>query len=173
MRCTPPRSAASARLLLLGASLSPLKEWHDYLQLTPLDLRGARLVRLDKAEVTTLRSLTKFVERQCDTFYSAPGFDSLYIYTGLPAPTGLLSNWPGALTIGEQRELGKQLTRARTGGERVCIVRDLKRYQLWIVSSYGKGPLGQTIAFYKHQIGQVGQYTVSVYGPPVAKNKKT
>ena len=128
-------------------------------------------MRLEKADVTTIRALTAFVQRQCDTFYSAPGFDSLYIYTGLPAPTGLLSNWPGALTTGEQRKLGEQLTQARTSGERVCIVRDLKRFYLWVASSYEKGPLGKTIALYKHQIGRVGQYTVSVYGPPLAKRK--
>ena len=58
--------------------------------------------------------------------------------------TGLLSNWPGALTTGEQRELGEQLTQARTSGERVCIVRNLKRFNLWVASSYEKGPLGQT-----------------------------
>jgi hypothetical protein len=153
-------------VLLIGAGLSPLTAWHNYTQLTPLDVRGARLVRLPAPEVKTLRTLTALVKRRCDTFYSAPGFDSLYIYTGLPAPTGLLSNWPGALTTDEQRQLVKQLARAQASGERVCIVRDLTRAKLWLSSSYGTGPLGQALSRYKRRIGQVALYSVSVLGTP-------
>ena len=42
VRCTA-RDRRPCALLLLGAALSPIKVWHDYMQLTPLDLRGARL----------------------------------------------------------------------------------------------------------------------------------
>ena len=164
VRCTAPRSPVLSALLLLGAGLSPIKVWHDYSQLTPLDLRGARLVRLEKADVTTIRGLATFVQRQCDTFYSAPGFDSLYIYTGpARAEPASFSNWPRGAhdRRGPAPRLGERLEPDRApSGERVCIIRNLKRFNLWVASSYEKGPLGQTLALYKHQIGHVGQYAV-------------
>ena len=45
--------------------------------------------------VRHLHHLVKNVQRHCDTFYSAPGIDSLYLYTRLPNPTGLLADGPG------------------------------------------------------------------------------
>jgi hypothetical protein len=141
--------------------------WHDYTKLTPLDLPGTRFVRVAKPMAVEFRKLTEVVKRRCDTFYSAPGFDSLYIYSGLPIPTGLLSNWPGVLTASEQRILAGQLATAAAQGERVCIVRDLSRQAQWQASSYGSGPLGAALAPYNQRIAVVGHYSVSLRtGPP-------
>jgi hypothetical protein len=129
-------------------------------------LPGARWVRVGSAQAANLKHLTTVVRRDCDTFYSAPGFDSLYIFTGLPTPTGLLANWPGVLSDKEQRELVGDLTRARLSGKRLCIVRDLRRQKQWLESSYGEGPLGRGLAAYKRQIAHVGTYSISVYNRP-------
>jgi 4-amino-4-deoxy-L-arabinose transferase-like glycosyltransferase len=158
-----------ATLFVLGAGVSPYEAWHSYGKLTPLRLTGARMVRLPARKVQTLQSLTRVVRSRCDTFYSAPGFDSLYIYTGLPAPTGLLSNWPGGLSTSEQQDLANQLAQAQAKGERVCIVRNLARSHEWLSSSYGSGPLGKSLALYNTRIARVGLYSVSVLGSHQSK----
>jgi hypothetical protein len=160
-RLRPIAVGALAALLTLGVATSPVSAWYGYTKLTPLDLPGARLVRVTPQFALDLQRLAAVVRKRCDTFYSAPGLDSLYIYTNLPAPTGLLSNWPGALSIDEQRELASQLTKADEGGNRVCIVRDLKRQRLWL-AHYGRGPLGKALARYRLRLALVGRYSVSI-----------
>ncbi len=165
------RAKPGARALIIGAlglvfllfgGTSPVSAWHTYADQTPLHLPGSRLVRLPKARVVELRQLTAAVRSRCDTFYTAPGFASLYIYTGLPTPTGLLANWPGVLDDHEQRELAMQLATLSKSGERVCIVRVLGRQKEWLASSYGAGPLGRSLAHYQARIAVVGHYSISV-----------
>ena len=152
-----------AALLALGGAASPISAWYDYTKLTPLNLRGARLVRVPQYHALELQKLTVVVRKRCDTFYSAPGLDSLYIYTDLPAPTGMLSNWPGVLSSVEQRVLVSQLRKAAASGKRVCIVRDLTRQKLWL-KGYGRGPLGKALARFRLRIALVGRYSVSIRG---------
>jgi hypothetical protein len=153
-------------IVFVGAGASPVKAWHTYETSTALGLRGARWIRVNSALAVDLNQLTTVVRRDCDTFYSAPGFDSLYIYTGLPTPTGLLANWPGVLSDKEQRELVGDLTRARLSGKRVCIVRNLRRQKDWLESRYGKGPLGRGLASYQRRVARVGNYSISLYNQP-------
>jgi hypothetical protein len=155
--------ALSLVFLVVGATW-PVNLWHAYATETPLNLPGSRLVRSTEARVVGLRKLTTVVRQRCDTFYAAPGFGSLYIFTGLPTPTGMLANWPGVLDDREQRELASQLATLSASGARVCIVRDLDRQQEWLQSSYGKGPLGKSLAQYKARIATVSHYSVSVQG---------
>ena len=108
--------------------------------------------------------LTRLVREECDTFYSAPGFDSLYIYTRLQPPTGLLKNWPGALTVAQQQEVADDLEAARTTRKRVCIVRQVNRTKEWEQSSYGNGPLGRSLAAYQRRVAFVPGYSVSLFG---------
>ena len=114
----------------------------------------------------SVQTLTCVVKEHCDTFYSAPGFDSLYIYTGLPAPTGLLSNWPGVLTDTEQREIVGALQDAERRGEHVCVVRDVTLMRQWRASTYGTGPLGIALRTYTTRVGGAGYYTVSIKNDP-------
>jgi hypothetical protein len=121
-------------------------------------------MRVYRPIALNLQRLTEVVQNNCDTFYSAPGFDSLYIYTGLEPPTGLLRNWPGAHRASEQREIASDLAAAEAAGERVCIVRNVPKMPAWQASSYGDGPLGQALSRYQRNIARVGQYEVSVRG---------
>jgi len=119
-------------------------------------------MRVDAPVVAELTELTDFVRNRCDIFYSALGFDSLYIYTGLPVPTGLLANWPGSQTEKEQRELAAQLAKIRASGKRLCIVRNLTRRRQWISSSYGRCSLGKQLARYNQRLLVTKHYWVSV-----------
>jgi hypothetical protein len=149
-------------VFLLG--LWPYGAWRTYLRETPLDLPGTRLVRLDRGFVSELRDLTHAVKQHCDTLYSAPGFDSLYVFTGLEPPTGQLRNWPGAHSRSQQKQIADDLARAEDAGTRVCIVRDTNRIKEWVRSSYGRGPLGAALAPYRRQVAKVANFTVSIKG---------
>jgi hypothetical protein len=151
-------------VFLVAGGTWPPTMWHTYADGTALNLPGSRLVRSTEARAAVLRTLTTVVRKRCDTFYAAPGFGSLYVFTGLPTPTGLLANWPGALDDREQRELASQLAKLSASGERVCIVRDGERQKEWMDSSYGKGPLGESLAQYQARIAVVGRYSVSLQG---------
>jgi hypothetical protein len=155
---------ALCALIAVTAGEWPLKTWHDYVKATPLDLPGARLIRIDDSVATTLQRLTKVVNKNCDTFYSTPGFDILYFYTELPEPTGQLANWPGVLSVREQRDIAYQLRALEREHRRVCIVRDNKTYSRWQKSSYAKEPLGRAVAPFQRKIAQVDHYTVLKYG---------
>ena len=166
-----PRIGATARGLGAGAlclvfalllGLWPIAAWRNYRNSTPLGLRGTSLVRVTAVQARTLQQVTKIVKRDCDTFYSAPGLDSLYVFTDIDPPTGLLSNHTGALTTSQQREVVSQLSALREAGKRVCIVRDTSQIKAWTDSSYGRGPLGQGLAPYATVIGRAGTFTVSV-----------
>jgi hypothetical protein len=151
-------------VLLVGAGTWPPEAWRNYVKSEALGLPGARLVRLDPNLALNTQILTQIVRNHCDTFYSAPAFGALYIYTGLPTPTGLLANWPGVLSESEQRELVSQLEALEADGKRVCIVRDHDRVYLWRTSSFGTGPLGKGLAHYQKVVGRVSKFSVSVRG---------
>ena len=164
-------------IVALGAGLWPITAWVEYSHLKPLRLPGAQLVRVDKSRAKELRTLTRIVKRNCDTFYSVPGIDSLYIFSGLPTPTGLLANWAGAMTTGQEREVVQDLTRLQDAGKRVCIVRDLNSpfYAWGPRGSEANRPIGRFIRHYNHTIAsfgpfvtseQVPHYSVSVRGGP-------
>jgi hypothetical protein len=163
---------AVAMLTVALAGFVPLTQWRNYERHIPLGLPGAALVRVTAHEGVVLRKLTRTVQHNCDTFYSAPAFNSLYLYTKLPNPTGMLADTPGALNAKEQREIASALRERHSKGERVCIVRDSERTDRWLDSSYGDGPLGDSLAHYTKKIAHIGQYTVSVYNAVGADKKK-
>jgi hypothetical protein len=154
---------AGAMTIMMG--IWPPTVWRHYVDSEPVGLPGSSLVRLSPAEVHTARQLTDAIKANCDTFYTAPGYESLYVFTRLAPPTGLLRNWPGAHTASEQREIVEKLDAAARSGKRVCIVRDDSRAEEWMASSYGTGPLGLGLAPYQRRVAQVGPYSVSIRGP--------
>jgi hypothetical protein len=159
-------------LIAVTTSLWPVTVWHDYVKATPIDLPGARLIRVDKKVVRTLHQLTKAVQKNCDTFYSTPGFDMLYFYTKLPEPTGQLANWPGVLSVREQRDIAFDLRLIERKHGRLCVVRNAERYLSWQQSSYGKGPLGRAVAPFRRPVARVDQYIVFGYGRPLGGGRR-
>ncbi len=158
-------------VVVVAAGQWPGKAWHDYLDARPLRLRGTRFIRLPVDEASLLQDLTDVIRRRCDTFYAAPGFAGLYVFTGLPTPTGQLANLAGVLDAREQRDIASQLGALEEQGRRVCIVRDQSYFRQWLDSSYGTGPLGVAVARYQRTVDRVGRYTISRYGRPPAKPK--
>ena len=151
-----------AVLTVAIAGFLPLAEWHNYGERVPLKLPGTTLIRVAPREARLLHLLTRSVKQHCDTFYSAPVIDSLYIFSRLPNPTGHLADAPGALNGKEQREVARQLRDWHERGKRVCIVRDTERMNQWQSSSYGNGVLGRALSHYTRQVDIIGRYTISI-----------
>ncbi len=87
--------------------LRPLAEAADsqYSSSVPLDLPGAELQRTDLPRAENLRALTAGIERDCDTFITLPGLNSLYLYTGLEPPEEMSSSWMLYLSVEEQEDI--------------------------------------------------------------------
>jgi hypothetical protein len=160
-------------VIALTAGLWPVSVWATYSNgLLPLDLPGATLIRVAPQFGLELQLLTRVLQKNCDTFYSVPGLDSLYIYSDLPTPTGQLANWPGALTDPQEQEVVSELSHLQATGQRVCIVRYFTSpHYAWNPGgSEANRPIGRFIRQYQRVIAIVGQpssyvrYSVSMKG---------
>lgn len=95
---------------------------------TALDLPGAGWVRGLPLQVIAYGAMTDALRRHCDTFYSLPGLNSFYIFTGISPPNGLnVGPWMYVLDDGEQREIIDQLERL----DRVCVLRNDDELRFW------------------------------------------
>ncbi len=158
---TAVATASLCVLLVLAAGSWPPASWNTYTAQPVLGLRGATLIRVDAERARVLRTVTAALREQCDTFYSAPGLNSFYIFSGLPPPTGLLANWPGVLDDAQQKEVLSRLRAAEGANERVCILRDVSRTSAWL-AGYGSGPLRAILTDYDAVITRAGPYAISV-----------
>ena len=75
-----------------------------------------------------------------------------------------VANWPGVLSVREQRDIAYQLRSLERKHQRVCIVRNDRTYSAWKHSSYAKEPLGKAVAPFQHKVARVENYTVLRYG---------
>jgi hypothetical protein len=159
---------------VFALNLWPVNGWVTYHDNVALGLPGTALIRVSPAQAAEYRQLASVIERNCDTFYSAPPMDTLYIYTGIPAPTGQLANWAGMLTTSEEQDASTALQHLQSAGKRVCVVRNLSGVNSdeWTAGgSEANLPIGKFIGSYQRVIAKVGgaapypsAYTVSVRG---------
>jgi hypothetical protein len=148
-------------LLVLATGSWPPAAWKTYTAQPVLGLPGTTFMRVDAERTRVLRTVTADLRKQCDTFYSAPGLNSFYIFSGLPPPTGLLANWPGVLDAAQQKEVLSRLRAAERANARVCILRDTTRSSAWL-AGYGSGPLRAILTDYDAVVTRAGPYTISV-----------
>jgi hypothetical protein len=77
----------------------------------PLDLPGARLVRLEPAEARSLRRVARWLDDECDTFVTLPGYNSLYFLARKVPPTSLnTTDWMVLLDADQQQEVVEALS---------------------------------------------------------------
>jgi hypothetical protein len=67
--------------------IMPLARWREYFAQPPMDLSGARWIRADPFQANNYVMLTRHLARECDTFITIPGLNSLYFWTGKRPPT--------------------------------------------------------------------------------------
>jgi hypothetical protein len=107
----------------------------SYATAVPLDLPGARRVRVDELRVAQLHELSAALRDRCKTFVTLPGMNSLYLYSGLPAPEELSSTWMLYFTADEQQRVVDRL-RVTPG---VCAVFKPDLLQFWDQFTEGRG----------------------------------
>ena len=84
-----------------------------YASLPPLDLPGSRHVRFDQETTGMYRELAHYLEKECDTFVTYPGFNSLYFWAGKRPPTHLNSTGWGPLSHRQQERILGSLRQAQ------------------------------------------------------------
>lgn len=96
--------AAFAGLLCLFAGLwcNPLAAWRYYNSVPPLGLNGTRHLHLPVAQGESYRALTQYLQTKSDSFYTLPGFESLYFWTGIAPATYL--NIPERLLLNDEQQ---------------------------------------------------------------------
>lgn len=76
-----------------------------YLSYEPLDLPGSARIRLEPGLVAMYQPLMKYLQAECDTFVTYPGFNSFYFWTGKRPPTQCNSTGWGQLTLAQQEQI--------------------------------------------------------------------
>jgi hypothetical protein len=119
-----------------------------------LPFYGANRVRLEPGLTATLDALVQDVRRRCDTVIGYPGFGSLHLWSGVPAPNGLMPGfWTGLLDADQQQQVVDDARRRA----RVCVVRNSGQALIW---TRGAPPPRRPLVRYVE-----GFRTVSTYGP--------
>jgi hypothetical protein len=113
-------------------------------------------MRVDPTVAATIQGVSRQLRKHCDTFYGVPNLNSFYIFSGLPAVTGMVANGgPAGLTASQQLQVAKALQEKESGGARVCILRDGS------VTALAPGPLTDVLNLYAKPVATVGNYTIS------------
>jgi hypothetical protein len=131
-------------------ALKPLHRYSDEVALAyssgvPLDLPGARRLRLEPAQAEQLRALSGALRRDCRTFLTMPGLDSLYLFTGEPAPVELSGPWMYFLSAADQRRIVQRVAPMRG----LCVVRSAAAGYVWFLLS-GHHPTRPLVQFIDH-----------------------
>jgi hypothetical protein len=116
-----PNTAALMRAFGLVAMLylfamiwcKPHLARRNYAGLEPLDLPGTGRIRLPGEAAELYQHLTQSLEKDCDTFVTYPGLNSLYFWTGKRPPTELNCTGWGQLTPQQQQRILDALSQAR------------------------------------------------------------
>jgi len=100
-------ASAIACIAIMAFSLHLVRENSvRYYSQEPLDLPGARLVRLPAADVGLYRDLVANLNAKCDSFITMPGLYSFYFWTGKDSPTRLNATaWMSLLNDAQQRRV--------------------------------------------------------------------
>jgi hypothetical protein len=94
----------------------------------PLRLPGAASMRLPVRQDTALRGLIAAIDRDCSSFITFPGMDSLYVWAAEEPPTPVrYGQWWLRLDAQQQRSIVQQLE----GRQRLCVVKNQKLIYFW------------------------------------------
>ncbi len=110
-----------------------------YLGWSSPGLAGAERLRLDRRSSTTYTRVTAVLREECRTFYSWPGMNSFYFWTGQDPPSMLNATaWPALFDDALQQRVVNDLR--RTDG--VCLLRNRVLADTWLQGRPSpRGPL--------------------------------
>ena len=140
-------------------ALKPLHRYSDQVALAyrsgvPLDLPGAHRLRLGPGHAEQLRALSGALRRDCRTFLTMPGLNSLYLFTGEPAPVELSGPWRCFLSTADQRRIVERVTPMRG----LCVVRSDPIEAVWFFSSGHQPPRRPLVDFIDSNFTPVARF---------------
>jgi hypothetical protein len=143
--------------LILASGVWPPSLWKQYGSNPSLGLPGTGLMHIDRSQAAVLQAVTQGLRENCDAFYGVPNENGFYIFTGLPAVTGMVANAGiTGLTVEQQSQVIAALRERSRRHERVCILRD---------SSQGivlpRGALTRELRRYGLVVATIGSYTIT------------
>ena len=95
---------------------------------SPSGLPGAESVRMPLQQAAQLRQLVAAIDRNCSSFITFPGMNSLYVWTGQEPPTDLRYGvWWLTPNTADQQSMVTQLS-ARS---RLCVVKNQSIIDFW------------------------------------------
>ncbi|MGA8208391.1 MAG: hypothetical protein WB867_10275 [Candidatus Dormiibacterota bacterium] len=104
------RTLAAAIVVAILASQAAITLANSPTDTVSLGLRGSSWIYLARPQVKVLQSVTRYLQNECSTFISAPGFDSLYTWAGEQPPLGLLvDDWMYLISAREQEAVLRKL----------------------------------------------------------------
>jgi hypothetical protein len=128
-----------------------------YASLPVLDLPGSRHVRFDQETTGMYRELARYLEKECDTFVTYPGFNSLYFWAGKRPPTHLNSTGWGQLSHRQQEQILGSLRLAR----RPLLVVVAAAAESWKNGAPPPiQPLVRSVQQDYHEIDRIGRFIV-------------
>jgi len=157
-----PRTVALLNTLLMAGLLYLFADrWCNlvsarryYRSLPPLGLRGCERLRLPPKDVDTYRTLTRFLESECDIFITVPGLNSLYFWTGKMPPT--YSNFGHVVVQNHHQQ--KQLIAALGKAKRPLII--VREGEGIFSFTPDTGPLGKLISQQCREIRRIGRFRI-------------
>ena len=160
-----PALAVSALLWIFAngwCNLSVVRR--DYANLPPLQLPGSTYVHMD-AEITDMyRALTEYLGKECDTFVTYPGVNSLYFWTGKRPPTHLNSTGWGSLTQRQQEQILAALRKAPRS-RLLVVAAEFERWLNYIPPPIS--PLVHCVFDDCQEVGRIGRFIIFVPKSPV------
>jgi len=135
----------------------------EYGSLPALALPGSRFVHMDFESTAMYRTLSQYLETECDTFVSYPGINSLYFWANKRPPTHLNSTGWGPLTHAQQKQILDALRKA----PRPLLVVVAAAADGW--TQYAPPELSPLIHFVNHdctEVKRIGRFILFRPKPP-------
>lgn len=140
--------------LFAGRWCNPASARRYYMSVPPLGLRGCEQLRLPSEDVDTYRTLTHFLETECDTFITVPGMNSLHFWTGKMPPTYFNPSEVLLLNRDQQTQLIAALGKAKRP---LIVLRESGGIYSFTPDS---GPLGKLISQQCREIRRIGRFHI-------------
>jgi hypothetical protein len=134
----------------------PLRDYRAaYDAAVPLDLPGARSIRVGEDEAILYRQIAAAIDANCSAFVMLPGMNSFYFWADRQPPTGYnATGWPTLFDESDQRRVIED-TR---GIEDLCLLENPALAGGWSAGEKADGPLLRYLARGFEQIGEGGDY---------------
>lgn len=131
---------------------NPFAAWRYYNSVPPLGLNGSQRLHLPVEQRESYRALTQYLQSKTDGFYTVPGFESLYFWTGIAPATYL--NVPERLLLNDEQQR-RVIASLRKAKHPIIVINESAASV-----SDSAGPLGVLIHHQCFQVAQFGKFRV-------------